>query len=135
MSPKHSAANGTNGSVPTAPDAVVDEKELFLRGPGTGSKVCFQDNITGSTTIKHNQEPIYLRKETEEFVPPDGGWGWVVCFASFWTNGSIFGIINTFGIMYVALLEEFSGAGEEDIAFKTCKYCYVSLNYFSYKVK
>ena len=56
----------------------------------------------------------------EEFQPPDGGWGWVVCLASFWTNGTVFGILNTFGILYVKMIEEFDN-GEPDMAFKTCE--------------
>ena len=52
--------------------------------------------------------------------PPDGGWGWAVCFASFYSNAVIFGYINTFGILYVHIIDEF-GAGVDDIAFKSCK--------------
>ena len=68
-----------------------------------------------------------LRKSSEdekEFEPPEGGWGWVVCFASFWTNGTLFGILNTFGILYVKILEEFKDPdSDQDIAFKCCKFC------------
>lgn len=66
----------------------------------------------------------------EDHEPPDGGWGWVVCLVSFWTNGIIFGILNTFGILYVRILDEFDN-GEKDLAFKACEYfvllfmCYV----------
>ena len=67
------------------------------------------------------QSTVHPRQETEQFIPPDGGWGWLVCFAAFWTNGVVFGIINTFGIMYVALLDEFDPEGTKDIAFKTCE--------------
>lgn len=58
-----------------------------------------------------------------DFNPPDGGWGWVVCIASFWTNGTVFGILNTFGILYVRMIEVYAN-GDEDIAFKTCKYIF-----------
>ncbi|KAI0224011.1 Monocarboxylate transporter 10 [Lamellibrachia satsuma] len=54
----------------------------------------------------------------KHFVPPDGGWGWVVCWMSFWTNSVIFGLLNTFGIIYVEMLREFDN-GEEDLSFKT----------------
>lgn len=52
-------------------------------------------------------------KAPAEFEPPEGGWGWVVMLASMWCNGSVFGIQNAFGIMFVALLKEF-GSGKED---------------------
>ncbi|XP_078619165.1 monocarboxylate transporter 10-like [Branchiostoma floridae x Branchiostoma japonicum] len=42
--------------------------------------------------------------------PPDGGYGWVVCFAAFWTSGVVFGIQNNFAVTYVAILDAFPGA-------------------------
>lgn len=48
--------------------------------------------------------------ETDGFVPPDGGWGWIVCLTSLWANGTVFGIINTFGIIYVQMREEYAKA-------------------------
>ncbi|KFM59412.1 Monocarboxylate transporter 10, partial [Stegodyphus mimosarum] len=50
--------------------------------------------------------------------PPDGGWGWIVCLASFWTNGTIFGIMNCFGVLYVKLKDKF-GETHEEAAFVT----------------
>jgi len=47
------------------------------------------------------------------FRPSDGGWGWVVVFASFMMNCIIWGILNTSGIIYVELLEDLqTGKGE-----------------------
>lgn len=54
------------------------------------------------------------------FVPPDGGWGWIVCIASLWVNGIVFGILNSYGILYVSMLKKY-GAGDPNISFKTCK--------------
>eukprot|EP00095_Tigriopus_kingsejongensis_P002022 snap_masked-scaffold1627_size33010-processed-gene-0.3 protein:Tk02022 transcript:snap_masked-scaffold1627_size33010-processed-gene-0.3-mRNA-1 annotation:"monocarboxylate transporter" len=39
--------------------------------------------------------------------PPDGGWGWVICFASFMCNLILDGIAYTFGIMLEPLVEHF----------------------------
>lgn len=50
--------------------------------------------------------------------PPDGGWGWIVCLASFWTNGTIFGVMNCFGVLYVKLKDKF-GETHEEAAFVT----------------
>lgn len=54
------------------------------------------------------------------FQPPEGGFGWVVVFAAAWCNGSIFGIHNSFGIIYTMLQSDL-GEGENDPAleFKT----------------
>ncbi|XP_016379157.1 monocarboxylate transporter 10 [Sinocyclocheilus rhinocerous] len=51
--------------------------------------------------------------------PPEGGWGWVVMLASMWCNGSVFGIQNAFGILFVSLLQEFGSETDEDLRFKT----------------
>lgn len=54
-----------------------------------------------------------------EVVPPDGGFrAWVVMICCFLVNGIIFGIINTFGILFVRLKADMEEAGEEDVASK-----------------
>ncbi|XP_071955205.1 monocarboxylate transporter 10-like [Antedon mediterranea] len=45
-----------------------------------------------------------------EFQPPEGGWGWIVCLASTWTNGTVFGILNCFGVLLIQILTELEGA-------------------------
>lgn len=54
-----------------------------------------------------------------EFEHPEGGWGWVVMLASMWCNGSVFGIQNAFGILFVSLLKEFGSEDDEDLRFRT----------------
>lgn len=56
-----------------------------------------------------------------EFEPPEGGWGWVVMLAAMWCNGSVFGIQNAFGILFVSLLKEFGSENDEDLRFRTGK--------------
>lgn len=47
-----------------------------------------------------------MRDHEVTFTPPDGGcWAWLVCAASCWTNGTVFGIINSFGVLLVAMKE------------------------------
>ena len=61
-------------------------------------------------------------KQADDFVPPDGGcWAWVVCVTSFWANGTLFGILNIFGIVYVALKRQFEDSGDESLSFKLGK--------------
>lgn len=51
-----------------------------------------------------------LEEETEAPevpIPPDGGWGWVVCLASFMCNLILDGIAYTFGVLFNPLVEEF----------------------------
>ncbi|XP_076466855.1 monocarboxylate transporter 10-like [Babylonia areolata] len=72
-----------------------------------GEKDGFLQNGT-QTEAERQQEKV-------GFVQPEGGWGWVVCFTSMCSNGTVFGSINTFGILFVAMLDQFGG---DDIGFK-----------------
>ena len=44
---------------------------------------------------------------TEMVVPPDGGWGWVIVFASFFCNLFIDGIIFSFGMFLNEIADAF----------------------------
>lgn len=59
------------------------------------------------------------KAEQDEQEYPEGGWGWVVMLASMWCNGSVFGIQNAFGILFVSLLKEFGSENDEDLRFRT----------------
>ncbi|XP_071388653.1 monocarboxylate transporter 10 [Centroberyx affinis] len=58
-------------------------------------------------------------EEDDEFVHPEGGWGWLVMLAAMWCNGSVFGIQNAFGILFLSLLREFGSEDDEDLRFRT----------------
>ena len=93
------------------------------------------DEAEGKTEIKPLNVPAEMKEngdskqavtekvsETEkEFEPPEGGWGWIVMLAAMWCNGSVFGIQNAFGILFVYLLKEFGSEDDKDLQFKTCK--------------
>lgn len=44
--------------------------------------------------------------ETEEHEKPEGGWGWVVCCGTFTVNFIVFGIHNSFGVVYEYLVDK-----------------------------
>lgn len=52
------------------------------------------------------------------FVPPEGGYGWLVVFAATWCNGSIFGIQNSFGILHLMLVKEHANPEDKTSQFK-----------------
>ena len=63
-----------------------------------------------------------MDEKPEVIVPfPDGGWGWLVCLATFSAQFIVLGTMNNFGVMYVELLNEFNtgkaDAGNADIFF------------------
>ena len=68
---------------------------------------------------KNNDVPNGLQKTPESRppstqpgppVPPDGGWGWVVMFASFLVNVIVDGVCFSFGIFYLEFLDHFGAS-------------------------
>ncbi|KAF6728357.1 Monocarboxylate transporter 10 [Oryzias melastigma] len=56
--------------------------------------------------------------EEAGFVHPEGGWGWVVMLSSMWCNGTVFGIQNSFGLLFVELLKRFGSENDADLRFR-----------------
>ncbi|XP_004461273.1 monocarboxylate transporter 10 [Dasypus novemcinctus] len=50
--------------------------------------------------------------------PPEGGWGWLVMLAAMWCNGSVFGIQNACGVLFVSMLETFGSKDDDKMVFK-----------------
>ncbi|XP_062267055.1 monocarboxylate transporter 10 [Platichthys flesus] len=73
----------------------------------------------GETKVTVPQQAAVPGAEEIEFVHPEGGWGWVVMLAAMWCNGSVFGIQNAFGILFLSLLREFGSENDDDLRFKT----------------
>ena len=64
-----------------------------------------RDSDRASTRTDHDHQ--------DDPQPPDGGfWAWLVLVGCFLVNGIIFGIINTFGILFVQLKKDMEAAGE-----------------------
>ena len=54
--------------------------------------------------------------EKKSYAAPDGGWGWIVCLACFFTHALTDGQFYSFGVVFVELLEYFqAGKGETSI--------------------
>lgn len=74
-----------------------DDKEIFL--PGDASS-------------EHSPN-------LDECEKPEGGWGWIVCCGTFLVNFIVFGIHNSFGVVYEYLVNE-HGLGEAETGKKHC---------------
>ncbi|XP_043861246.1 monocarboxylate transporter 10 [Dromiciops gliroides] len=74
--------------------------------PAEGPEVPADKEVTGS--------PSRAMPE-----PPEGGWGWVVMLAAMWCNGSVFGIQNACGVLFVSMLETFDSKDDKAMVFKT----------------
>ncbi|XP_028252803.1 monocarboxylate transporter 10 [Parambassis ranga] len=79
-----------------------------------------EEEEDSKVTIPEKAEEKAAAEEGEvEFVHPEGGWGWVVMLASMWCNGSVFGIQNAFGLLFLSLLQEFGSVDDPDLRFRT----------------
>ncbi|KAK7502546.1 hypothetical protein BaRGS_00006121 [Batillaria attramentaria] len=65
-----------------------------------------------------NEDTLQTDIDDNSSGPLDGGWGWVVCFTAMWVYGNTAAILTISGMIYVAILEEYS-RGDLDISFKT----------------
>ncbi|XP_022245308.1 monocarboxylate transporter 10-like isoform X2 [Limulus polyphemus] len=76
----------------------------------------FEQNLQ---KMSFHQSKDGAKKEQDVHSFPEGGWGWVVCLASFWTNGIIFGVMNCYGVIFVKLKDQFEATHSDDAAFLT----------------
>ncbi|XP_058422436.1 monocarboxylate transporter 10 isoform X2 [Diceros bicornis minor] len=51
--------------------------------------------------------------------PPEGGRGWLVMLAAMWCNGSVFGIQNACGVLFVSMLKTLGSKDDDLMIFKT----------------
>ena len=105
--------------IPWCPEDDADR----ARQPGGEIPWCPDDDVD---IAGQGGEGSARQREADEVdaadaVVPEGGWGWVVCVTAMLTNGTVTGFLNTLSIVYVAMLEEFSG-DDPRISFKTCEY-------------
>ncbi|XP_003466490.2 monocarboxylate transporter 10 [Cavia porcellus] len=99
------AARGTSEAPPPGP-APVGDATLPRPGPSNDSE---------ATAEKVEVE--LAGPEARE--PPEGGWGWLVMLAAMWCNGSVFGIQNACGLLFVSMLETFGSEDDDKMIFKT----------------
>lgn len=68
------------------------------------------------SSVKRNQRNEDLKEVlqvTEVSTGPDGGWGWVVCCACFFCHVLTDGVMYSFGVIYVELLDYYKGSKGE----------------------
>lgn len=64
-------------------------------------------NNTTDVDLTKNDDARSTSTEESSGKPPDGGWGWVVVFASFIVNVILDGVAFSFGMLLIPLIEEF----------------------------
>ena len=82
------------------------EKEANGETKSTGASI---QNRKPTENGDRNRKP-----SVEDLVePPDGGWGWMVVFASFMIHVIADGIVYSFGIFYMEFLDYYKGGKGE----------------------
>ncbi|XP_041704850.2 monocarboxylate transporter 8 [Coregonus clupeaformis] len=76
------------------------------------------DSKPGVSPDFQSQSPAPMPGQSTGFVPPEGGFGWLVVFAATWCNGSIFGIQNSFGILHMMLVIDHADPNDQTSQFK-----------------
>ena len=57
-----------------------------------------------SSSKRYTNEEDERNQEENEYVPIDGGYGWVVCLATFWCFGIIIGMDYNYSLIYNKLV-------------------------------
>lgn len=98
-----------------APEDVANNKAEQAAG------IAKEDSDGGKPPLPPAPEPevqVEAHGHGAGFVPPEGGYGWLVVFAATWCNGSIFGIQNSFGILHLMLVQEHANPEDQTSQFK-----------------
>ncbi|XP_051031512.1 monocarboxylate transporter 10 [Phodopus roborovskii] len=106
--PVAAAARGTSQAQPPEP-APSDDAPLPGPGPSDGPDAS-AEKVEVELARSTGEEPP---------VPPEGGWGWLVMLAAMWCNGSVFGIQNAYGVLFVSMQDTFRAKDSDNMAFKT----------------
>lgn len=85
-------------------------KELeTVKDSDSGRGVSLQKELSNSSHSLSSSSSSSLHLKAESIpTPPDGGWGWMVVFASFMVNLVADGVSLSFGILYIHLVSYFN---------------------------
>ncbi|XP_019343482.2 monocarboxylate transporter 8 [Alligator mississippiensis] len=89
-------------------------------GPGPGTAALRPAEAAEAAAEEEGGAGAGAGDASAAFRPPEGGFGWVVVLAATWCSGAIFGIQNSFGILYVMLQADLPPARRDpSLEFKT----------------
>lgn len=65
---------------------------------------------------------VLKNESADVYEPPDGSFrGYAVMISAFMCNGILFGIINTYSVIYLSLQRQLKESGDELASSKACK--------------
>lgn len=94
--------------------------------------------MTESLLTNHSTNHVVVvpakarEKKVEPIEPPDGGTrAYLVMISAFLCNGILFGIINTYSVIYLSLQRQLLDSGDSAASSKACKFVGGNENYDS----
>ncbi|TWW55665.1 monocarboxylate transporter 8 [Takifugu flavidus] len=101
-------------------DAAQDEakNEAAIAKEDSGAQLVEMGGKPPISPVSESEVQVEAHGHGAGFVPPEGGYGWLVVFAATWCNGSIFGIQNSFGILHLMLVKEHANPEDKTSQFK-----------------
>lgn len=105
-----------NNSHISPPDTVEDEDNdnLLTISSLTARPLIAKSHELRSSRLAHNKRTRRSRRvqkvEQDEgvIVPPDGGYGWAIVFGAFLVQFWVAGLVKSYGVLYVEVMETFS---------------------------
>lgn len=94
-------------SLESSPTKSIEHVEITVPNNNNNNNVKFE---TTSTTTNDSESDEEVEELNEKPKIPDGGWGWMVVFASLILSMVADGISLSFGILYVEFVSEFGAS-------------------------
>uniref|UniRef100_A0A336MQP3 CSON004169 protein n=1 Tax=Culicoides sonorensis TaxID=179676 RepID=A0A336MQP3_CULSO len=77
--------------------------------------------VPSKTEQKNGNATVQVSSDetAKDFEPPDGTWrGWIIMLSAFLCNGVIFGIINTYSVIYLKIQKQLEESGDTEASSK-----------------
>lgn len=104
----------TNGDIPLhlQPNGATNTHHNTNHSNSVTSR---NDDTASVTTATEAHPAITSERDLSVPLPPDGGWGWMVVLGSFIIHIIADGMAYSFGVVVVALLNDFEDVGREEM--------------------
>ncbi|XP_015177602.1 PREDICTED: monocarboxylate transporter 10 isoform X2 [Polistes dominula] len=98
---------------------ISSEEEPKLNTSNDSKSNRSKKNENEESLVKTNWQEDVEANNTDNHIPPDGGIrAWMILLSSFFINGILFSVINTYSLIYLELQKKLTEAGETEVSSK-----------------